>query len=994
MTKPSESKNSNSIQEQQASPTPQIAQIQDDDDQDDFDEPIWDEINLGKIQSIETQFYESSSSKKKREILDPAQQQQLVIKTLADRFDSHLRPSSTNNGLYQRFRAQRAFLSVSDLVSCLWCEVQVEYGLLGKRYLKPNQRPKTFTSSTGKQIKVNTKMVISRQNILDGGIKVHSKLEKEVAAPKVQVKVKTKVDSWALKVMNTMVSLSLLRSTGMMREIPVWGFIGGFLIQGIVDQIDLVSKSASDLEQVENLCKGYSVRISDSKTTQGEKLPPPGYTESARYQLMLYKYLYDQHASGLFDLTRFGRHLEIDMDERMSTTFMKDATPILTNLMIEESDSIPTTLREIFEHYQHLITLIGVSENTLEIVYRKRGTTRPVPSLLLAGNPLKKIKKTDVQDPIPTTTTTTVTAGLSTSLVDPQLLDTSNQELLIDPMLLQCSPSSSSKKTDHQPDTSPTKPAKVNSSKTVLEWLKVDEKNESKTNLSSDNQVDIEEESTNTSIDDSPKEEEEDPILVSLGPTCSSFESLIPISDSQSKDRAVIGKFQFSFHPIEFVKFVSRTLHFWNGDSKPVGVDLKSSNKCSYFCCVKGLQSGSGLAGTTPVELQTSTSTSKKRNKNWKLMNQANYPIQVEALMKIDHQPTIDIIQYNQQNTQQNQTSAPKRIKNNHNQNSTSPISSATIFQKNQILDWYHSNGKNQTKTAKHFQTIYPELRIKQPLISAWLKNEESIRAKKNYVNENVKRMRMIQYPQVDDLLGEWAKEALNNNHIHLTDNLLREKWKEFARLENIPTDAWLNLSHGWLSSFKARKGLKPSHRRPSILVEESIPIPQRTDPPSQLLHIRPTIIEPDPARHTNCLSLHQQRNLPHQPTTTPQEPTNLSASSTLNVPQPMLTASPTHLHQSPTPPSPSSSSSSLSPSQLPPHSHPPPPTINHALHSIQLLLTYLPATTTINNHETTLTLNLIHSLTSYRDYLVQKIHHDDRNSISATTNTTNTSTS
>ncbi|POV96481.1 hypothetical protein PSTT_15627 [Puccinia striiformis] len=563
MTKPSESKNSNSIQEQQASPTPQIAQIQDDDDQDDFDEPIWDEINLGKIQSIETQFYESSSSKKKREILDPAQQQQLVIKTLADRFDSHLRPSSTNNGLYQRFRAQRAFLSVSDLVSCLWCEVQVEYGLLGKRYLKPNQRPKTFTSSTGKQIKVNTKMVISRQNILDGGIKVHSKLEKEVAAPKVQVKVKTKVDSWALKVMNTMVSLSLLRSTGMMREIPVWGFIGGFLIQGIVDQIDLVSKSASDLEQVENLCKGYSVRISDSKTTQGEKLPPPGYTESARYQLMLYKYLYDQHASGLFDLTRFGRHLEIDMDERMSTTFMKDATPILTNLMIEESDSIPTTLREIFEHYQHLITLIGVSENTLEIVYRKRGTTRPVPSLLLAGNPLKKIKKTDVQDPIPTTTTTTVTAGLSTSLVDPQLLDTSNQELLIDPMLLQCSPSSSSKKTDHQPDTSPTKPAKVNSSKTVLEWLKVDEKNESKTNLSSDNQVDIEEESTNTR------------------PTCSSFESLIPISDSQSKDRAVIGKFQFSFHPIEFVKFVSRTLHFWNGDSKPVGVDLKSSNKCS-----------------------------------------------------------------------------------------------------------------------------------------------------------------------------------------------------------------------------------------------------------------------------------------------------------------------------------------------------------------------------------------------------------------------------
>ena len=48
----------------------------------------------------------------------------------------------------------------------------------------------------------------------------------------------------------------------------------------------------------------------------------------------------------------------------------------------------------------------------------------------------------------------------------------------------------------------------------------------------------------------------------------------------------------------------------------------------------------------------------------------------------------------------------------------------ATLAQQLEILDWYHANGKNQTKTAKHFDPIYPNLRIKQPLVSAWVNKE------------------------------------------------------------------------------------------------------------------------------------------------------------------------------------------------------------------------------------------------------------------------------
>src|SRR5882724_6227624 len=48
----------------------------------------------------------------------------------------------------------------------------------------------------------------------------------------------------------------------------------------------------------------------------------------------------------------------------------------------------------------------------------------------------------------------------------------------------------------------------------------------------------------------------------------------------------------------------------------------------------------------------------------------------------------------------------------------------ATLAQCIEILDWYHANGKNQTKMAKPFDPIYPNLRIKQPLVSAWVHKE------------------------------------------------------------------------------------------------------------------------------------------------------------------------------------------------------------------------------------------------------------------------------
>ncbi|KAF8221229.1 hypothetical protein L208DRAFT_1155689, partial [Tricholoma matsutake] len=48
----------------------------------------------------------------------------------------------------------------------------------------------------------------------------------------------------------------------------------------------------------------------------------------------------------------------------------------------------------------------------------------------------------------------------------------------------------------------------------------------------------------------------------------------------------------------------------------------------------------------------------------------------------------------------------------------------ATLAQHIKILDWHHKNGQNQSEMAHHFDSIYPNLKIKQPLVSSWIKEE------------------------------------------------------------------------------------------------------------------------------------------------------------------------------------------------------------------------------------------------------------------------------
>ena len=140
----------------------------------------------------------------------------------------------------------------------------------------------------------------------------------------------------------------------------------------------------------------------------------------------------------------------------------------------------------------------------------------------------------------------------------------------------------------------------------------------------------------------------------------------------------------------------------------------------------------------------------------------------------------------------------------------------ATLAQRIEILDWHHKNGKNQTATAKHFDPIYPNLKLKQPLVSLWLKHEAGWRnqwaqADKKY-DRNIKRVRQTEHPHVLEMMDLWVSKAMNDA-ILLTGEVLRQKWTTFAALVGVPEDERLKLSDGWLTHFKDRMGLKEMKR-------------------------------------------------------------------------------------------------------------------------------------------------------------------------------------
>ncbi|KAG8939648.1 hypothetical protein FRC04_006095 [Tulasnella sp. 424] len=140
--------------------------------------------------------------------------------------------------LLKLFRPKGRF-SVTDLVTPSWCEYKFDYSLRGQRWRGANM-DEVVVSKHGKAIPVQKTVVIHADKVMKQGQArhVHKKLEDALPVVEVIVKVKTAEERFALRLLNMIAHFQMLIDIGTCREFHVMGFINGYYVTGIIDEIN------------------------------------------------------------------------------------------------------------------------------------------------------------------------------------------------------------------------------------------------------------------------------------------------------------------------------------------------------------------------------------------------------------------------------------------------------------------------------------------------------------------------------------------------------------------------------------------------------------------------------------------------------------------------------------------------------------------------------------------------------------------------------------
>ncbi|KAI9158196.1 Exonuclease V [Paramyrothecium foliicola] len=224
----------------------------------------------------------------------------------------------------QRFRSYpRKPLTVSDLTSGAWCELQYWY---------------TLTRLPGGR---RTRTAAMRQ-----GSKVHQQLEDEVHKT-VHIEISSKEDAFGLRLWNFVQGLRTLRDTGLTRELEVWGMIDGNLVNGVIDSASYenpnpefeneLSRQGSQQSSQQpaitdyfppqnpgGMSKGDAPRIylADVKTRGNAKPVSAAILRPAKIQLLLYHRFLSDMAAGRLDFLKIFRRYGLDADDAFSDAFI------------------------------------------------------------------------------------------------------------------------------------------------------------------------------------------------------------------------------------------------------------------------------------------------------------------------------------------------------------------------------------------------------------------------------------------------------------------------------------------------------------------------------------------------------------------------------------------------------------------------------------------------------------------------------------------------
>ena len=252
-----------------------------------------------------------------------------------------------NRSPLERFRRPpKKPLSVTDIVSPAWCELQYWYSL----------------TKYGK---------IKRTPAMKQGSRVHQDLEAQVYDV-VPVAVETREDVWGLRIWNVVQGLRTLRATGLTRELEIWGILDGEVINGVIDELSyicpdpdlelgleaskqdpvadrppnqlsiedfFVQRSAGINATLTNAAPPPKIYLTDIKTRTANTLPRGAALKTVQLQLQLYHHLLSALAHGTVPRSAIFSRYGLDSTAPFSTA-MTDA---LTALESTSTDNTPSS---------------------------------------------------------------------------------------------------------------------------------------------------------------------------------------------------------------------------------------------------------------------------------------------------------------------------------------------------------------------------------------------------------------------------------------------------------------------------------------------------------------------------------------------------------------------------------------------------------------------------------------------------------------------------
>jgi len=127
-----------------------------------------------------------------------------------------------------------------------------------------------------------------------------------------------------------------------------------------------------------------------------------------------------------------------------------------------------------------------------------------------------------------------------------------------------------------------------------------------------------------------------------------------------------------------------------------------------------------------------------------------------------------------------------------------------TILTNELVLKYKDSNPNTNATHVNVAQWIKTTLNLDiHPTTVGRLLKRNDIKECENVSNS--KRSRTVQYPDLENAMYEWVIQY--QTHVTLTDEILKEKAKQFAKLLNISEDKF-KFSTGWLAKFKKRHNI------------------------------------------------------------------------------------------------------------------------------------------------------------------------------------------